>query len=104
MVRLDLELRDQLAEAIQLEVVSEQASALGRISGQLEGLLERLETLREEVAAATPTQRAGRVRLFNATRDEAARWFWYLEVQREVLGFTDREALLEAYPVPDPIR
>ncbi len=103
MVRLDIEKRQQLAESISAEVASEQASALGRISRTLEALLERLELFADEVAAAPPAERAEKVRQFNALRGEAATWFWYLEVQREVLGFTDREALLEHYRVPEPM-
>lgn len=80
------------------EIVEEKASALGRISRKLEGYLCELAALRERFLAGADCAAE-----YEEVRRQAELYFWYLTVQREVLGFTDHEALARAYPVPGPL-
>ena len=85
------------------ELVQERAAALLRISFTLQGLLERLEALRADIASVSGPGRDARLRLHAETLREARRYRWYLEVQREALGLRNHAGLDEHYPMPEPI-
>jgi uncharacterized protein DUF6665 len=74
-------------ELLEGEILAEKASALGRIARHLERCIAALE--REP----SPERR----RLLRA---EAKRYYWYLVVQREALGFRNHRDLELFYPIP----
>jgi hypothetical protein len=78
-------------ELLDGEILAEKAAALGRIVGKLENLL---------TALATETSVA-RHRLLRA---EAKKYYWYLVVQREALGFRNHRELERYYPIPPPLK
>ena len=88
---------------IQDEINSEKAAALSRIAGTLEALLAELARIAAEAAAAAERERERKVARHREVREQALRYRWYLEVQREAVGLTRHEALDEMYPVPEPL-
>jgi len=86
---------------IQDEINAEKAAALSRIAGTLEALLAELRRIAAEAAASQARERA--VARHREVREQALRYRWYLEVQREAIGLTRHEALDEMYPVPEPL-
>ena len=86
---------------IQDEINAEKAAALSRIAGTLEALLAELRRIAAEAAASQERERA--VARHREVREQALRYRWYLEVQREAIGLTRHEALDEMYPVPEPL-
>jgi hypothetical protein len=89
---------------IQDEIQAEKAAALSRIAGTLDALLAELRRIESEVREAPHAgeREPARAR-HREVRDRALRYRWYLEVQREAVGFTRHEALDELYPVPAPL-
>jgi hypothetical protein len=90
--------RDDLEAMLNEEFNAERAIPLGRISRQLDEYLATLSRLMSEIALGED-----RAEEYERVRKLAERWFWYLTVQREVLGFYDHAALARAYPVPGPL-
>jgi hypothetical protein len=74
-------------ELLEGEILAEKAAALGRIAGKLESSIAAL------AACRTPEQR-------RALREEAKRYYWYLVVQREALGFRNHRELELYYRIP----
>jgi uncharacterized protein DUF6665 len=72
------------------EILAEKASALGRIATRLQDCLDALE-------------RETSVERHRALRAEAKRYYWYLMVQREALGFRNHSELERYYRVPPPL-
>jgi len=70
------------------ELNEERLAALTRISRTLESLIAQLQS------EPDPHKRA-------ELRHSAARYRWYLEVQREALGMRDHRLLDEFYRIPD---
>jgi hypothetical protein len=89
-----------MSERLEREIATEKVSALRRIAETLELLLEQLAALHQQVAEAPREERPERVATYNATRRLAARYRWYLEVQRDALGFRRHEHLDDHYRVP----
>lgn len=93
--------RQDRQERIERDLARERGQALVRIAGMLEHLIEQLEALgaawRAAADAALRDELASRYR---ATRHDALRYRWYLEVQREALGLTRHTVLDEVYRVP----
>jgi len=91
-------------KTLDLEIISEKAAAMGRISSRLEEALTALRAFdaarAEPGAVARPGWRAEREELV-AT---AAEWVWYFVVQREALGWMDHEQALRFYQVSDEVR
>jgi hypothetical protein len=85
------------------EIASEKAAALRRIAASLEETLVALRLLKAEIDAGMG-ERAAKVAAFNAKREDARLYRWYLVVQREAIGLRRHEALDEFYSVPAPIR
>ncbi len=86
--------------ALELELVQEMASALGRASEKVDHALLALEVLGLAVDQAEPATRAARVAAFNAQREVALKALWELKVHREALGMRHHHALAQFYPVP----
>jgi hypothetical protein len=88
-------------ERIERELARERGQALVRIAGMLEHLIEQLEALGAAWRAAPDEGlREELASRYRATRHEALRYRWYLEVQREALGLTRHAVLDEIYRVP----
>jgi hypothetical protein len=84
-------------EGLLRELTREKAAALARIGGRLGELVAELER-RRQTREGEPGE--GERAAFCALRDEARRFRWYLEVQREAVGVRGHARLDEAYPIP----
>jgi hypothetical protein len=86
------------------EIQAEKAAALARIAGTLEDLIAQLGRVgREAIEADRPQDREQARALHSELREKVLRYRWYLEVQREAVGFTRHDALDHMYPVPPPL-
>jgi hypothetical protein len=82
------------------ELQEERAAALARISRRLERLLAQLQATREQIAQSRADDRARDVAAYRELRQEAVKYRWYLEVQREAIGMRQHHGLDEFYPIP----
>ena len=78
-------------ELLEGEILAEKAASLGRIVFKLE---KTLEALAAEKSAAK----------HRALRAEAKKYYWYLVVQREALGFRNHRELERYYRIPPPLK
>jgi len=95
-------LRGDLA-ALQRELVEEAAHSMGSSTRRLEAgiaTLERLEAALACLHVGELEQRHELVQHFNTTREEVLLRLYYVQVQREALGFTHHTELHAQYPVP----
>lgn len=87
--------------SLQLEILQEMASSLGRASEKVDHALLKLELLGKQVdEAADPVLRARLVTEFNAQREVALKFLWELKVHREAIGLRQHHQLAQMYPVP----
>jgi hypothetical protein len=82
------------------ELQEERAAALARISRRLERLLEQLQATREQIAQSREEDRARDIEAYRELRQQAVKYRWYLEVQREAIGLRHHQRLDEFYPIP----
>jgi hypothetical protein len=82
------------------ELQEERAAALARISRRLERLLEQLQATREQIARSREEDRARDIEAYRELRQQAVKYRWYLEVQREAIGLRHHQRLDEFYPIP----
>ena len=82
------------------ELQEERAAALARISRRLERLLEQLQAAREQIARSPQEDRARDIEAYRELRQQAVKYRWYLEVQREAIGLRHHHRLDEFYPIP----
>ena len=82
------------------ELQEERAAALARISRRLERLLEQLQATREQIARSREEDRARDIQAYRELRQQAVKYRWYLEVQREAIGLRHHHRLDEFYPIP----
>lgn len=82
------------------ELQEERAAALARISRRLERLLDQLNAMREQIAHGREEDRARGVAAYRELHQEAVKYRWYLEVQREAVGLRQHQRLDEFYPIP----
>jgi len=82
------------------ELQEERAAALARISRRLERLLEQCEATREQIARGRNEDRARALAAYRDLREEAVKYRWYLEVQREAIGLRNHRNLDEFYRIP----
>lgn len=82
------------------ELNEERVAALRRISGTLESLIGQLHASRERLRQVSGPEREREFAVFRDLRDRALKYRWYLEVQRESLGFRRHDGLDEFYKVP----
>ena len=82
------------------ELAAERASALARIGEHLECLLVSLRDIGHQCAHTSGSERARAVTEYQRLHEEARRYRWYLEVQRESVGLCRHDALDRIYPLP----
>ena len=85
------------------ELQEERAAALARISRRLESLLDQLQATREQIAHARDEDRARDIAAYHKLRQEALKYRWYLEVQREAIGLRQHQHLDEFYRIPPEV-
>ena len=85
------------------ELRAEKAAALARIAGTLEGLLAELGRRRESFGRLSSEQRAAATEAYDALREQARLYRWYLVVQREALGLCRHDDVDRHYPLPEPL-
>ena len=78
-------------ELLEGEILAEKAAALGRIVAKLDKTLAALDVEKS-------------VARHRALRAEAKKYYWYLVVQREALGFRNHRELERFYPIPPPLK
>ena len=88
---------------LEQEIRAEQAASLGRIGRLLEAKIAALETAREKLATYRGPDRPALVEKCLALHQEAERYFWYMQVQRECMGIYHHDALRQYYPIPRPL-
>jgi uncharacterized protein (DUF1697 family) len=93
---------DTRAQHTQLlkELQEERAAALARISRRLERLLEQLYATREQIAHCPEEDRRREVAAYRELHQQAMKYRWYLEVQREAIGLRQHQRLDEFYRIP----
>lgn len=77
--------------ALDYELATEKADALGRAGRRVEAALAALAEAKEEAAAAARCDQLA---------DEAAELVWALFVQREICGFRSQADAVERYQIP----
>jgi hypothetical protein len=82
------------------EVLEEQAAHLGRLARLLEAEIEELRALLRRMEGLGGEQLEVVRRDFARQRRRALRARWYLEVQREAVGFRSHRDLDRCYPIP----
>lgn len=102
-------------EKLEAEIKREKAEALGRAGERLEEALLRLAELRKAIEAldrmldvkhpASHIQQTLRLftQEYNSLRERALRYYHYLIIQREAVGFYDHRDVERLYRVPDPL-
>lgn len=88
---------------VEVEILKEKASALGRVGERLDGSLARLADLAARIAEAGPDARAALVDEYRAERARARELRYYLVVQREAMGLRRHADVDRAYPLPPDI-
>ncbi len=100
---------------VQAEIAKEKAEALGRAGARIAETLRALHLLRDEVAAleagrASPAdlldsgQAAAQRRAeYAALCQTAQRYYQYLIIQREAMGFRKHGDVERLYPLPGPL-
>src|SRR5262245_34951687 len=82
------------------ELQAERAAALARISRRLERLINQLQTTREQIAQSSDEDREKNVTAYREIREQAVKYRWYLEVQREAIGLRQHQHVDEFYRIP----
>lgn len=102
-------------EKLEAEIKREKAEALGKAGERLEEALLRLAELREAIEALNrivavkhPASNIQQTlcllaQEYNSLRERALRYYQYLIIQREAVGFYDHREVERLYRVPDPI-
>ena len=82
------------------ELNEERAAALDRIARRLDALLTGLRELRTQAEQTGGDGQAELWARYEVQREQALKYRWYLEVQRESIGIRSHRLLDELYPVP----
>jgi hypothetical protein len=96
---------ERMAEGLartEAELRSEKAAALARIAGTLEGLLAELQRRREDFDLLPEDEQVHAAETYDAVREQARLYRWYLVVQREALGLFLHDDVERHYPLPEP--
>lgn len=88
---------------VEAELRAEKVAALGRIAGVLEGILADLHHRREDFERLAGNERPRAAADYDALRERARLYRWYLVVQREALGLVRHEDVDRHYPLPEPL-
>jgi len=86
--------------ALEYELAEEGASSLGRVGLELEAALAALRAFDAAVAATATSAPLARAELFA----EAADRLWVYVVQREAMGLTHHDSVLERFGVTRELR
>jgi hypothetical protein len=89
-------------DALEYELVQEQAATIGRLGRELRHSLDALEAYDKGAAGAGTA--ADRTPGREALLDAAAHALWHFVVQRECSGFGRTEDVLKDYAVPGAVR
>ncbi len=87
-----LQLEQQLAE--------ERVSALTRIGKRLESLIRALDELAVQCRQLSGALRVQALDDYRKRHDEARKYRWYLEVQREAVGLRRHQVIDRVFPMP----
>lgn len=92
-------------QSIELEIVQEMASALGRAEDKVNVALLKLEVVAKKLAEAEslrprPPEWGEWIAEFNARREEALKAREELVIHREALGMYNNSMLPSLYPIP----
>jgi hypothetical protein len=87
-------------ESLLNELQEERAAALARISRRLERLIDQLQATRELIAHSSNEDRERSLTAYRELREQAMKYRWYLEVQREAIGLRQHQRLDEFYRIP----
>jgi hypothetical protein len=93
--------RKEAFDALEVELRAEQVSSIRRVTQTLERALAQLRDIEAELPKTA--NRAALVSQHDELRAEAAKYLWYLVVQREAMGFRRHEDVHEIYRVPPPL-
>lgn len=90
---------------IEQQLTAERVSALTRIGRRLESILRTLDDLARQSGQLSGPARARVIDDYRRRHDEARRYRWYLEVQRESVGLRRHEVLDRVFRLPprDPV-
>jgi hypothetical protein len=89
----------------ELEIMQEQAEALGRVGGRLDESLRRLKVLEQRIEILEREGEGARavnalIREFNQVRERARQYLHYLIIQREAIGFRRHANVKRMYQIP----
>jgi hypothetical protein len=91
-------------DRIERDLAAEKLATLARITARLEALLAQAARLRDLASSASAVgddrERESREAEHDLTVDEAERWRWYLQVQRDVMGLRHQGDAIAQYPLP----
>jgi hypothetical protein len=88
---------------LQRELLEERAAALARIGGRLQEAIDGLSAIRGRLPDARGDEQGRLIGAYRALRAHAIRYRWYLEVQREVVGFRNHRWIDQLYRIPEPL-
>ena len=94
------DLRDAYLKHTEQELAEEKAAALKRIVETLELILGELEALRGRYLAACPADKRSILERYEALRDRAVEYRWYLRVQCEAIGIRRHDEFESRFPSP----
>lgn len=94
------DLRDAYLKHTEQELAEEKAAALRRIVDTLEQLLAELQDLRIRYLASCPADRPRFAERYDAVRERAAEYRWYLRVQCEAIGIRRHDEFETRFPEP----
>lgn len=95
-----LKARAEALDRTDLELKSEMAAALGRISRTLTETIQDLNRLRQKIPGLPKGQRSQAISDYRRTHSRARQYYWYLMVQREAIGIRNHDLLRDLYPIP----
>jgi hypothetical protein len=90
--------------AVDLEIIEEKVSALGRIARAFEKELDRFRRFQSNLQSAAPRDRPKREAEYEAGRKRLAGLLWYLIVQREAMGLRNHDIVYQVYQIPRSVQ
>ena len=85
---------------IEKQLAEERVSALTRIGKRLESILGSLDELARQYRELSGSPRDQVLADYRRRHDEARKYRWYLEVQRESVGLRRHQILDRIFPLP----
>jgi hypothetical protein len=89
----------------ELDIMQEQAEALGRTGGKLDESLRRLKVLGQRIKVFEREGEDARavnalIKEFNQVRERTCQYLHYLIIQREAIGFRRHANVIRMYQIP----